>query len=1136
MSRVLVPIVFLVWLCGSPTYAAIEDYDIPKSPWIERESQIASAAVVESEADYLVLPAQGGNLRFGPVESTLIAAVIATQLELRANVTVIDPTVARLALGKNRMNVPAADAAKLAQRGNVGRLVVPFAEYSESGTFLLRLTVYDPATEKALSSKTWDAIEFDEETLPHLAIAGHLPAMINFVLGRTTGEPDRPEFEFGDDFRFVESWQELSAAARKSPLHSAAYLQLLAMLHTGGRWNESRQSLLIRSIAELSRVDASSEGYRYLLARAYAYLDRRPAALEALGEPVSAYEIALREALDGNATELRARLSDLETGPMDFFVLRDALRLEEYYLGPFGEDQYGALVAKNPAWQVLLRLALHHSHAWLTIPVDDIQRAVDHWLPDSQSWLSKALTAVRSRTGDYTEIDAARDYFGRLDEYADAALGSPELLSASSFGIRQSDFVDLAKETLIATLIGRIVEDRDRRGLPDSALERSKQAMNAFPGHPEVALLLGETIRIAGSDAEGDEAYAVRERSHEHLRHGLIWTGAMNHRAVDVARRAGVVFIDPSTDEQRRRSITSIVQPTPYRSLERPRSPSWLRGHSGNDIVRKEGLDYCLGVFWAAFGCIEIFVAEAIGRGKDEREVRAIVARGDGRFNGEPRRASLEMRLAEAFGTDRSAWEKSLYTQVDAGTTSWNVYYSLARHLRRQNRQDEALQVLLRYPLFRDYERRDALSVTNYAGITGSWFYWAGQTEQAVPLLEIAARTRTGAAIEYQALVRLALIEGDLDGAFEYTYGRARRYESPYAVRDLIQLLHVRGDSEPAWDLFNFYWDTEGWAQIWSGALVGHRKAGDDLDDVRGWLATIAQHEPPGEVTAGHLARIHRPSRYLMLFAMLDRGATPGLLSAVREVEPTVYGPAYRGGNVTYHNGELYSGDPLLTTQTEESPRFETAKLPALYEWRAEAMTAFLGGDYEGAREIFDELSFYYSVDEYLPYVAIAAAETGHSAKVRQALAARETKLAERREREASDRTVTGLRFNEDLAYAVLAAYDGEHTLAIDKLYEALNDRPFLNDRTIYPYYQLVDIAERLYRRTGYEGYKEFALDRARRHTIIQPMYAWAYFVVATHSADDAERKRAARKGFELDRDSYRGSLLQPSLRVRVEN
>ena len=56
------------------------------------------------------------------------------------------------------------------------------------------------------------------------------------------------------------------------------------------------------------------------------------------------------------------------------------------------------------------------------------------------------------------------------------------------------------------------------------------------------------------------------------------------------------------------------------------------------------------------------------------------------------------------------------------------------------------------------------------------------------------------------------------------------------------------------------------------------------------------------------------------------------------------------------------------------------------------------------------------------------------------------------------------------------------------------------------------------------------------RYTVIQPMYAWAYFVVATHSTDAAERKRSARKGFELDPLSYRGTRLQPALRVRAAN
>jgi hypothetical protein len=205
------------------------------------------------------------------------------------------------------------------------------------------------------------------------------------------------------------------------------------------------------------------------------------------------------------------------------------------------------------------------------------------------------------------------------------------------------------------------------------------------------------------------------------------------------------------------------------------------------------------------------------------------------------------------------------------------------------------------------------------------------------------------------------------------------------------------------------------------------------------------------------------------------------------------------------------------------------------YEMLAGAMSAFLNDDMRTAFARFNETAYHYVLDEYLPYFAFSASVTGHSSHLHAALERRQNHFKRSRAYERNNDDYVGIRFDEDLTYGVLAAFDGSHDDAIDHLKRALNDRPYVQLRTVFPYYQVVDLADRLFERTGDVAYRDFALDLARRHTIIQPMYAWAYFVVAKYSDSEVERVEAAASGFHLDPLSHRGSALPAELRDQSE-
>ncbi len=192
-------------------------------------------------------------------------------------------------------------------------------------------------------------------------------------------------------------------------------------------------------------------------------------------------------------------------------------------------------------------------------------------------------------------------------------------------------------------------------------------------------------------------------------------------------------------------------------------------------------------------------------------------------------------------------------------------------------------------------------------------------------------------------------------------------------------------------------------------------------------------------------------------------------------------------------------------------------------------MSALLGDDFEAAFNIFNEAARLYYLDEYLPYYAFSASIVGRAGHLRAALEAREPALEDTRRQEGKKSSQHGFRFDEDLTYAVLAAFEGHHDESVRYLQQAMDNRPYLDYRTVFPYYQVVDLADLLFDHTQNPAYRNYALDMARRHTVILPMYSWAYFVVAKYSESEAEQIESIASGLKLDPLSYRATQLPKS-------
>ena len=560
--------------------------------------------------------------------------------------------------------------------------------------------------------------------------------------------------------------------------------------------------------------------------------------------------------------------------------------------------------------------------------------------------------------------------------------------------------------------------------------------------------------------------------------------------------------------------------------------------------IKQDGdLERCLDYRWHDFSCLRELVLADVKHSTDRETLLARLAPYAHRFKGHPERTAFDVEIAR-YSADPEDEISALRAAIADDKQNWGNYYSLGRLLKRQGEYGDAQEAWLSYPGFHDPEQLGRVDTSNYADSAAAMFYWAGQHELAKPLLTIAASSRTGAASSMSSAQRYALIEGNLDDASEWAAARTRRYNSAYGARDLMQLLHVTGRATSAWSVFEQLEATRPSTMMWSAALVGHQHQGTDLDDVVAWLtespkrmkATVRSSENRANV-------IELAPRYLLLYAIADRLPADELAEKIGELTDKVVPLTYRhltnqsamdgepkeSGRVV-RRGYLFPKDPNLPTPRIVHRYPDSEPVASRLEMLAAAFTAFEQNDFEGAYEGFNEASYLYLLDEFLPYFAWSAVAVNKDANLREALAAREVTHEEVRRAEEATTSQLGYRFDEDLAYAVLHAFDGEHDAALESLQQALDNRPYLNERVIFPMYQIVDLADRLYDQTNDQRYRRFALDLARRHTVVLPMYAWAYFVVAEHSESYSERVNAAASGFALDAGSRRGNALPEEL------
>lgn len=1013
------------------------------SDWKRDEKQrfVGLLDRADGEVDVLLVPIQVHANGIERTNRSLMTASLAQAIS--GTVKVADPYLVAQALGDGERRLNPREVIQLAGTLRAKRILWTYAGHrfdKETNRYDNRLHLYFQLQERGkdgvfaegapTKNKVLDTLEFSDEDPPVAVFRRNLPQIVE-AIGFSYRAPAKVR---ADALKTEFSPAPASAVASAGSLaNGAQQLQLLASLLPSAA-TRTRERFLERSLLTAWQLPPEHASSRVLVARALAGLRMRPLALATLGKPANDDERAIVATLNGNLPELEAVLTKMPMSVQKVMAEIDATDIRYAYgrkPSKIAEAQH-RLAEKLPTpWRSLLqrrfddadpvRLRRFSNLELLKMLGDEFPKAGPGIGQKLRGW----AVAGRAEQMDLAEIDLA------VAAYFSPALGGRELPACCDVAIWQPgrrDLLDFLTQSVVANVVYKAHRLAVEQALHREALNYISAIDAVFGTHPEVMSSRAHAESALARIAEPSVRDRALTKAHDNAALANYW----------------------------RRSTTQAWSDRPSH-LDAPyfkRNDKAMPGHLENARSALANATYQTGPLVATFHLTPVAA-----------EKEKLLHETSGRFVGEVTVPLLEAELLTMQGRNADAVAR-LQGAVKAKPEQIDIYRKLGDLLMDSGNYAEAAKVYRQYPGLNAPDA-DRLVVDNYAYEKGSLFFWRGETDVAREFFKISAAQNTGSAAGMTSAARNACLDGDYGRAAEQHLNAAQRYGASYRYRDFFSLLHMLGESTPAWDGFQALAGRFTTPHLWDSVLVGHQRDGRDAAWIMDWA------KQPALQQGGRALPLTR--RYLTMAMVTDRIPDKRAIKAV----DTMLQPDMPYRTLYSHFMEAYAA--------LKQKDFELA-----YRNLSEA----------GARErLIDDANTF-----ALPYLAIAAARTGKSAEVDALLAA----IPEEKR-----------KMDFWLSRSALDAVSGKSEAAAE-FRRAIDTRVFTEGRPLAAEYQIADVAEMLFDLTGDAEFKALALHVARFNQKIQPWEGWAYAQEAVLTSDAAARQSAIIKARYLDRNSER--------------
>lgn len=1094
---------------------------VPKaSVWAEQDKTLFADLLTRSGAEILVVPCQIRGYGFDRIERSLMSARLTRRIAVASNRKTVDPFLAARALGERQRTYVSSAVMKLAEALRATKVIWCHVGHDGKGAMTWTLQAQERNGETgqwsdAVVAREWKDLPFDDVRLPSEVMKDGLDEAMA-ALGFSAGALPAPATDESSVPVPESPHAVISPEAVRSPIARAYHQQLLATLHPA--WTEiARERAFVRSLLVLDEAAGDSRVTRLLRARAMLHLARRPAALDILGQPQSPQEQALLALANGHLPDCErhtAKISEPMAALLAGIEIND---LRSKYRKTREKELKGELQqmsARYPGWAALIERRFAEWDAWAPRGNEAVKKLLDKEFPVANFSLKDI---VRGQMVVHREGEVAREVRLSALRHLQRLAGAESAVWCCDAAIPgRWDYLNLLVDLAEANMLWEVDFLGIQQGRPMVALELLREHERIYRGHPAFAVTRVEMLgAIIPSMAESERPQLHAEATEAAL-DTLYWSQGQDRFASysaafygssiglddDQARLRGAAFVNAYGSDLPCRSYWSTVgrafpeygvSCSPDRQLE---YSSWDFSVLHAQLDRVPSL---------------------------EHRQKLLAEKYANRFVGSPDRAQYTESLARQASSSQTGGVTALYEErIRQDPNSWGGYHELGKALVEAGDYAKAAETFMSYPGFQNANDENRVGLSNAAYAAGSVLYWVGAIDEAIPLYRLSAGYDTGSAGSLTSAARLASLEGDFVDAARIQLERAKRYSNAYAYRDYLALLHALGHGKEAALGFDAVMDQFKEHHVWASALVGQRRDGMTQDQIAAWLRQERQRRAGNGRASEHHGTFAQ--RHAILANAVDRVPGPGFAKLIADLDNSPASFVSEDGLWTQQNTSigLENVGPSPAAGSPPARRVAGAKLEPKLVYFARAYALLRAGKFVEARKAFEELASHYVIETYeKPYFARAVAKGGNAADL------------EKHVKYLDQYKVP--TFDDRLARAFAASASGAHDAALEHLRRALNMRPHTEARPIFTEYQFAEACEWLFEDTQNDAYRVLALDWARVHQRLQPMFAWAYAMEARLTRNEQDRVRAIALTLYLDPLSDRVGDVSPAQRKAAQ-
>lgn len=1039
----------------------------PPSRWREMEKAAFRRILIGEPCDVLVVPFQVEGLTVDRIERALMTRYLTDAIARATGLHLPNPTLVARALGEGARAISDVEILQLANDLGARTVVTAFVGHDREETMSLKLFVQERRGNDRLQPDAAAAryqagnIPFSDGQPPSeafLGILGDLVAQLFPLAAQPSATVSSAEA-----LVLPQTLGELAGGGGKNPVQDAFSLQLLGLLAPGG--SAVAESCFERSLVALQGVSPDSPDYRFLKANAYASLQRRPAALKALGTPATVEGSALEAWLNGDLPSLRERSAGI-VRPLSRLVARIRLNdLERAYGGDREALTRDArsLVDENRGLGALLAQRLSEKDQWATFSSAGLKGELDANFPIAGQGLEELAAQWRASGREAGEEQIDEAVFNHYHQVLKRELFPPAGGAAPMPG-DVLDLIFVASQEAAAKRIGLLVKVQ---ALPEEGLQVLSRYERLYPDHPGFEYLKGSALSQL-SQTGGAAAGGLENEKAEIAQKVFFWSDGQTPDAAAALRWSmSGRYALPSYDADYprrpfwhgdalgdRRNIAGFTGVAAVAAL-----PEYTRHQLKNVLLDLEyttdDLRILRDLYW-----------QLVDLGLTG-EARAVLDANRGRFRGHGLWPALLAQAATGAGVSGAA--RRVYEQAVADNPlNWAAYIELGNIMIDEGDFAGASRTFLSYPLFHDPGRGDRVALSHAAYGAAIDLLFLGAFQEAIPLLELCVGMGSGSGSEMGARAYLAQMRGDYAGSARIFWERGGRYRHRVSFGNAVRWLHVLGHPQEAKALFDSLQAQPQENDLWNDALVGLRLAGKSDAEVSAWFKQGSLGTFWMDVSDG---------QPLVLAFLVDRAPNdllPEFLAArldAADIAAVWFAQGYR----------------LL-----QEGRFQ------------EAYRTLLIRLVEPASESYPAFRYAF------PALAWAGVKSGHAEEV-AALLGRYAAVLDK-------------DFHYHLAQALLAGGGGDADRAIAELraswYTIDADYPPIG--VSFPWYQLLEAAEWLNTDSPRQDYRDLMLRWSKISQRLYPTDGWTYAFEALYTPAAEDRVKSLALGCFLDPNSRR--------------